>query len=715
MASIPPERETYRAVLFPGNGPIGSPIFEQIRADPCTIILDHTEAIADQVAALLPVPPADWAVYWAYFPWRRTMVALPDPDAFRRLRFDRNRFQITTAEQQRFGDIRIGVAGLSVGHSVALTLALEGLCGYLRLADFDHLELSNLNRLPATVLDLGVNKAVIAARRVAEVNPYLAVDVDVRGVRPSAVADFVSDLDIVIDECDSLDIKIELRLAARERGIPVIMATSDRGLIDVERFDKNQDLDIFHGLLGAIDPTELHGLSSRDKVPYVMRILEAQKLSPRLAASLVETERTVSTWPQLASEVSLGAATVATAVRRIVRGERLESGRTRIDLDAAFAAMGNTPPVDQQTEGDSPPVADPLPAQDGSAEDAMVEAIRLAPSGGNSQPWMVTQYPGRIEIAELTGEQTAMDVGFRGTHVAIGAATFNARIAAARFGVGGPLDIVDDPATGLPRISMPLGRSTDEVLAGYYDAMIDRMSNRTVGSREPFADDELRALDDAVRTEGSRLVVAADTERLAELGDVFAASDRLRYLVPDLHAQMVGELRWPDRGHQLDRGIDVRTLALDEVDLVKLSVAERKEVMTLLAEWGVGTALGDHTRDQIRSASGLAAITVRSDSAADYVIGGMAMQRFWVTATRFGLGVYPIAPVFLYARSDDELAALAPGHVDELRALRDRFSRIMGIDIAEALILVLRVAHHPDAAVRSERLPRYANILPKLE
>ena len=56
-------------------------------------------------------------------------------------------------------------------------MAVQGLCGELRLADFDVLELSNLNRVPATVFDLGVNKAKVAARRVAEVDPYLPVHV----------------------------------------------------------------------------------------------------------------------------------------------------------------------------------------------------------------------------------------------------------------------------------------------------------------------------------------------------------------------------------------------------------------------------------------------------------------------------------------------------------------------------------------------------------
>jgi len=50
------------------------------------------------------------------------------------------------------------VVGLSAGHTIAHVIAMEGLAGEIRLADFDTLELSNLNRVPASVLDLASTK-----------------------------------------------------------------------------------------------------------------------------------------------------------------------------------------------------------------------------------------------------------------------------------------------------------------------------------------------------------------------------------------------------------------------------------------------------------------------------------------------------------------------------------------------------------------------------
>ncbi len=286
---------------------------------------------------LRPHPPPDVTAEptrWAYYPWRRTVVSVLGPRAFRLVRLDRNRHLITAAELDRLGRLRIGVVGLSVGHAIAYTLAAQGLCGELRLTDFDDLELSNLNRVPASVFDLGVNKAVVCARRIAELDPYLPVTVMPTGITPQTVDEFLDGLDIVIEECDSLDAKVLIREVARARRLPVLMATSDRGLLDVERFDIEPSRPIMHGLLGDVDAARLANLSTEDKRPYVLRMTDATQVSSRMAASLIEVGKTLSTWPQLSSEVALNASVVAEAVRRIGLREKLPSGRVRIDTAA---------------------------------------------------------------------------------------------------------------------------------------------------------------------------------------------------------------------------------------------------------------------------------------------------------------------------------------------------------------------------------------------
>ena len=108
------------------------------------------------------------------------------------------------------------------------------------LADFDELELSNLNRVPATVFDLGENKAVVAARRIAELDPYLDVQVLTAGLTTDTMAEFLSGLDVVVEECDARH---------EGAGAPVRAGGPDSGgyghqrprMVDVERFDLEPD------------------------------------------------------------------------------------------------------------------------------------------------------------------------------------------------------------------------------------------------------------------------------------------------------------------------------------------------------------------------------------------------------------------------------------------------------------------------------------------
>lgn len=297
------------------------------------------EELSEAVEDYLGEAPEEKGV-WVYYPWRRTLVHLLDEEEFVFVRTNRNRNKITQQEQEVLSRKAIGVIGLSVGQSLALTLAMERVCGEIRLADFDTLELSNLNRIRTGVHHLGMPKIIVTAREIAEIDPFLKVVCFADGANEENLDRFLLEggrLDILVDECDSLNMKILSRLKARALGIPVVMDTSDRGLVDVERFDLEPDRPILHGLVDGLDYDTLKGLSNQEKIPHVLRIVGDDAISARLRASLAEVGKTVCTWPQLASSVTLGAAVGTDVCRRIVLGQFRASGRYYVDLEQLIA------------------------------------------------------------------------------------------------------------------------------------------------------------------------------------------------------------------------------------------------------------------------------------------------------------------------------------------------------------------------------------------
>ncbi len=373
---------SWRPLVMDGASRTEREVLRILRADPSLQIIDRYAEQREQLAVLAPRPSdsvLDEGGRWVYYPWRRAIVRLLAPRAFNTLRLDRNHNKVTAEEQGRLRRLRVGVIGVSAGHAIAHGLALEGVVGELRLADFDTLELSNLNRIPASVIDLGVNKAVVAARRIAEVDPYLSVRVETEGITRENLPGFLDDLDLVVEECDSLDVKFLVRELARERRIPVVMETSDRGVLDVERFDLEPDRPLFHGLIGDMDYATLADLPLPEKSAIVLRMLGAREVSSRSAASFVELGQTVTGWPQLASEVTLGAVTTAAAVRRWGLGRPLASGRVRFDVEEILEGLA---PVIRESDVDadfaSTPPTDPLPETDDPVE-VIVDAARRAP------------------------------------------------------------------------------------------------------------------------------------------------------------------------------------------------------------------------------------------------------------------------------------------------------------------------------------------------
>ncbi|MGW0042449.1 Rv1355c family protein [Rhodococcus sp. NPDC003348] len=693
--------DDYTATLLDEGSPADSSYIVELREGDGVRWHDELEAQRAALRALVPEPhPSilDESARWAYYPWRRAAVRILGPTGYRLLRLDRNRNKITDDEQLRLAELHVGIVGLSVGHAVALALALESSVGAIRLADFDTLELSNLNRVPATVFDLGVNKAIAAARRIAEIDPYLQVSVWPDGVTADTVGAFFDGLDLVVEECDSLDVKVAVREEARRRRLPVLMETSDRGLIDVERYDLEPGRALFHGLLGERDSAELSGLSARDKIPHILRILGAADLSTRMVASLIEVGSTISTWPQLGGDVLLGGASVAAAVRRIGLGRPLQSGRVRVDLDERLDDV-RAPIV--EAGGDAVPdqAVEVLPT-DGPT--AVARAACLAPSGGNAQPWRVVVTPDELRLYLDPSRSTAMDVQYRGSHVAIGAALFNARVAAATQGLLGPVELFGDVTTPALVATMTFGSGTDPELARRFDGVVRRGTNRRAGSRRPFPGEVREALAGAARAEGARLAVVTERSAIDSAARVFASAERIRFLDPRLHAEMIGELRWPgvDR---MDTGIDVRSLELDDADLSALRVLCRADAMEVLADWGLGQSLGAASRDRIRSSTALAAVVVSGTDPADFVRGGCAVESVWIAAEAHGLSVQPISPVFLYGLEEDELAGLAPAYTAELAVGSAAWRELFEVDGDSALALVLRLSHCASASVQSRR------------
>ena len=303
-----------------------------------------------------------------------------------------------------------------------------------------------------------------------------------------------------------------------------------------------------------------------------------------------------------------------------------------------------------------------------------------------------------------------MDVGYRASAVAVGAAAFNARVAAAASGILGPVDFEPGDDACPLRAVLRLSDESDPELAGLYEPMLARETNRHHGNPVSLSDDIVQALQAAAQREGARLHLLTTRHDVDRAAAILAESDRIRYLTPRLHSEMISEVVWPGEQSQ-DSGIDVHSLELNPADLVKLDVLRRPEVMAYLAEWDVGAALRADTRERILTSSCVAVVSTSGQALTDYARAGSAVEAVWIIAQQCGLAVQPISPVFLYAHNHEDLEKLSPPHAAALQRLRDQFRELIATAPDESQALVLRFSDAPTISVRSRRRAAGASTL----
>ncbi|MBN3583336.1 Rv1355c family protein [Algoriphagus aestuarii] len=703
--------------------PIDSQVADLIKSENPDRTIPASE-LADKVEEFFKKVEKEKFGNWVYFPWKNTMVHILSEPEFVKIRTLRNNFKITPSEQSILSQKKVGIVGLSVGQSIALAMTLERGYGEIRLADFDTLELSNLNRLKAGVTSLGVEKVVLAAREIAEIDPYLKVKVYREGITPENVDDYMLEggkLDLLIDECDSLDIKVLLRDKARENRIAVMMDTSDRGMLDIERFDIEPDRELFHGLLKGVDLKTFKNLSNTEKVSIVLKITGLETLSPRMKVSLLEIGQTITSWPQLASGVFLGGASVAHASRKFLLGEEVKSGRFYVDFDQLFQLREA-----EEIDVDSPEFPSlgefdfKLPT--GILQSAyqlsrleleeLIDKANWAPSGGNIQPWVwVFDKKGILHLFhDKVRSHSLLDYKGSGSLIAFGAAIENLRLHAGKLGIELETKIhiqefEEDCIASIRFVSkqnQPLPIKLSELAEG----ITLRCTNRKNKKRYLLSESEKQELLRVAQEDEVSIEWTEQEEDLVQLAKVVGGMDRLRFFHDQGLVDFINEVRWSEaEAIEKKDGIDVATLELSGTEKAAMGLLKDPRTVKFFRKYLMGYGLTKISKDTITTASGIFLIKIKNYSPQNILKAGMVLQRIWIQANLLGLSVQPVsAMLFIFQRVlNENHVGFTKIEENEILDLKKSFNTIFNKERDKQEIFMFRVNKAGEPSVRSYR------------
>ncbi len=273
---------------------------------------------------------------WLYYPNDGTLLHTVNEKEYFELRTNRNKNLITKTEQSKLYESCIGILGMSVGSNLATTLAYHGVAKTLKLAEFDTLETTNLNRVRANITDIGRSKLDIAIDQIYKINPYANTLEFPAGLDDTSIKFFLRKPrpKIVFEIIDDFVMKIKLRLMARKLGIPVVMMANlgDRVLVDIERFDLNKNTPLFNGILGDFPEVVLKNPNENPN-KYAIQIVGIENIPQRAIDSVKQIGVSLVGRPQLSTTVTISGAVGAFIARKIILGDKKLKGRILLDLD----------------------------------------------------------------------------------------------------------------------------------------------------------------------------------------------------------------------------------------------------------------------------------------------------------------------------------------------------------------------------------------------
>ncbi|MGY2286579.1 molybdopterin-synthase adenylyltransferase MoeB [Pseudomonas gingeri] len=202
--------------------------------------------------------------------------------------------QVDIDGQLRLKNSRVLIVGLGgLGAPAALYLAAAGV-GELHLADFDSVDLTNLQRqIIHDTYSVGSTKVDSALRRLTAINPQVSLIAHRQALDEDSLSAVVAAVDLVLDCCDNFATREAVNVACVAAGKPLVSGAAIRLEGQLSVFDpRRAESPCYHCLYGHGSEAELTCSEAGVIGPLVglvgsLQALEALKLLAGFGEPLV--------------------------------------------------------------------------------------------------------------------------------------------------------------------------------------------------------------------------------------------------------------------------------------------------------------------------------------------------------------------------------------------------------------------------------------------
>ena len=254
----------------------------------------------------------------------------------------------------------------------------------------------------------------------------------------------------------------------------------------------------------------------------------------------------------------------------------------------------------------------------------------LAPSSHNTQPWhFVVNGDELLVCADRTRSLPNIDPFDRELIISCGAALFNLRVALAYFSV--PVAIATFPYGAEPdvvaRITFPNSGAALKELAGLFDGITTRATNRGPFLGEDVPDAFVKRLKLATEAEGVNVALVRETIALARVAALIAEADERQFDDPRFRRELAS---WIHSSRSSD-GMPALSQGLPA-----LSDFTTKIAALTIRTFDIGNGVAAAHEQLARGSPLLVAISTHMDNNEGWLTAGQGLQRLLLVATQNG-------------------------------------------------------------------------------
>ncbi len=645
---------------------------------------------------------------------RLEALGLYSADQYHEAAFARNIGLFTRTEQERLRQAKIAIPGMGgVGGVHLVTMARTGI-GNMHLADFDRFEPVNINRqYGARVPDLGRPKLDVMMDEARAINPYLNITPFPAGLTEANMDEFLDGVEVVLDGLDffQFDIRRQLFNRAQEKGVYVVTAAPLGFSAAVLIFSPHEGMrfDEYFNITS--------GMSERQRyLSFGMGLTPRATQLNYMDLSRVDLESKAGPSLNIACQICAGMAATE-AVRIILKRGRIKPvpyffqfdpyaqkyrrGKLhlgnrnpvqKVKIKAADILLARNKVLFRRPIPETPPIpiADPGTISEANLR-SIIQAGIQAPSGDNAQPWKFAWQGNTIDLSlDRDADHSFFNVRQVASILSCGAVLENMCIAARALGFEPQVTYLPAGASADHMASVTLTAGKDaHPWEPLFESVWERNTNRTFYRKKALPDLLTTRMHEAVTPyEGVHIHLLTESADLRKLAGLIYKVDRIRTEHRPLHQHLCKMIRFTDQEAIEKRdGLPLKNLEAGLAGELFLKLTRPWPVMWMANTLGLGRMVALHAMAGVLRSSGAALITVDGMDPGDFLLGGRALQRAWLTLTREGLNVQPMAAMTLFRTRwvlEGEGGGFSVKHQALLREVWRRYDGLFpGVDFSQ--------------------------------